>query len=138
MKENTHISEIRKKYEFNRLFILMATGLTDYQYNTILFEQGMIFLDLEYPPQTDYEEFRKFVAYDKDFWNWWQSVWKKHENDFVEFVSEWKCVFTAKFYTEEMEQITHESTTSKIFYEQYQKPRFKRAKEHYKAAIMVE
>lgn len=132
MKENTHIAEIRERYESNRLFILQATGITEEKYNEMMFEQAMVFLDLEYPFKTEFEKCRPVIYKDPVFWQWWKAIYKKHEDEFVQFIKEIKGVFSVKFYKEEMEQITHESQTAQIFYQQYQKPMYESAKRYWR------
>lgn len=132
MRENTHITEIRERYESNRLFILRATGITEAKYNELMFEQAMAFLDLEYPFKTEFEKCRPVIYKDPVFWQWWKAIYKKHEDDFVQFIKDINGVFTVKYYKEEMEQITHESRTAQIFYQQYQKPMYESAKRHWR------
>lgn len=77
--KKTRISQTLELFASNQHIIQKATGFTDVEYNSLLFDTAMIFLEDMYPPKTAYEEYWMNHANSKDFWHWFISEWRMKE-----------------------------------------------------------
>lgn len=124
MTRTSHIKKLRNRYELNRLYILSTADLNLMQYNQMIFDNGIRFLEEIYP-RHQFDNIYKLVAYDKNFWKWWLAEWQRWEDELIEFTHQNNTILDAVVYSMEMGQIWIDGQTEYIFYENYKQPKIK-------------
>ena len=62
------------KSDSTKQLILRLTGLSDHEYEVMLFEHAFAYLDYVLPED---EEAQKLLADNKHFWTWWTCQWER-------------------------------------------------------------
>ena len=67
----------------NQQYIQKVANLTEVEYNTILFDMGMLFLEERFPAKPVYEEYFLMHTRNKKFWNWFIMEYKAMEHKII-------------------------------------------------------
>ena len=87
MRGSTHIGAMRAVYASNQRAIRAAIGWSMEDYNNLVLELGMAYLEERFPPDDApsagyYEQ----IVGDKKYWSWWRLEWKRREAEILRFM----------------------------------------------------
>ena len=112
--KTTHIQRVKQKHLKNESFILQKAGVSQYQYNELIFETGLKFLEEFYGEKA--EKYQKHFAYDRAFWAWFMLEWKEYEQVMLNFWYENKTIPTVNDWKANMQQMALDDVVNERFY----------------------
>jgi hypothetical protein len=109
-KPITHIQKQRLEGEMIKDYVINHLGISELEYNTLVFELGMEFLE-----QLNVIYYIE-NAYKKSYWMWWKSEWHIWQQDLVKYIIEHDVQnFDYGLYFEEMRVLAHDGNTELSF-----------------------
>ncbi len=122
MKTKTRIDKRRMEFESNRQYIQHAVGLSDYNYNLLIYETGMLFLNQLYPEGTSFYKWLSIHERSPSFWKWWKAEWHKWEDEFLQQLEDNKVItFSPAFYGRRIVSMTNEKHIESSYQHNYLK-----------------
>ena len=84
-KKVRHIEKLRRRHLLNRKHIMKVIKLTAFEYNEMIFEVGILFLENLWTRDTHERQYKE-ASCDKKFWEWFKLEWGKRESGLIEFL----------------------------------------------------
>ncbi len=101
-KKQTYIKQKKREYASNQAYIQKVVNLIDEAYHETEFETGCLFLEDLFPRETSWGNYYQLHAYNKEFWLWWKTEWKKWEQEFIHYLRGSQAEVTKQLWQEEM------------------------------------
>lgn len=117
-KKITHVQHQKKVLESNQQLIRTVLGLSTNEYNEIIFDYGLMFLDMFYDRSSQaqaewIEKMSKQPQY--QFWKWWNSEWRMTEYILLRVLKSDRLPLTKHVWLTTMTEMVHDGTTEKSF-----------------------
>lgn len=78
--QQSHINKQRSVYKTNREFVKTTISISDYDYNNMILETGLKFLENMYLNENGFEDYYEKFKSNSDYWVWWKSEFKQREH----------------------------------------------------------
>lgn len=121
---DTHIERSRQQYAYNRKLVFMATGLSLQEYNELVFESGIRFLEEHFPRYAEQEQLYILVSREKRFWTFWQFEWMKWENALIEWLKSNQMPLHRNLFVQESKYVHVNEALKDRFYKRYKTPKY--------------
>jgi hypothetical protein len=115
------IAQAQQTYLENKTAVIAALEMDVLGYNNMEYEEGLKFLDWQFPLHSEFEKYNSVYSRCAKFWQWWRAERSIWENDLLQYFEVHKVQFSKQFYEMDFQRKTIQERLTSSFQHQYLK-----------------